>query len=211
MDLRQVGYEARDWINLALDRRRAYVRTAMNLRVLRKPFSELVKTTTITVANTGASIVPTTAPSLLASKETRKKTSTGLKSSARAFFKLERLKISICSWPNCFPELFLRIDRHNTVRSIIANRLREHGEYEVYEEVQCLSTEGSTRRADIIIIDREKKTGLILDHTVRFEINEDQPKQIETNGYEETTSVANTLVIEEEEQDNEEEEEEEVI
>ncbi|KAJ4434248.1 hypothetical protein ANN_22798 [Periplaneta americana] len=73
----------------------------------------------------------------------------------------------------------LRIDRHNTVRSIIANRLREHGEYEVYEEVQCLSTEGSTRRADIIIIDRDKKkTGLILDPTVRFEINEDQPKQV---------------------------------
>ncbi|KAJ4443781.1 hypothetical protein ANN_05559 [Periplaneta americana] len=72
----------------------------------------------------------------------------------------------------------LRIDRHNTVRSITANRLREHGEYEVYEEVQCLSTEGSTRRADIIIIDRDKKTGLILDPTVRFEINEDHPKQV---------------------------------
>ncbi|KAJ4440203.1 hypothetical protein ANN_08342 [Periplaneta americana] len=72
----------------------------------------------------------------------------------------------------------LRIDRHNTVRSIIANRLREHGEYEVPEEVQSLSTEGSTRRADIIIIDRDKKTGLILDPTVRFEINEDQRKQV---------------------------------
>ncbi|KAJ4443743.1 hypothetical protein ANN_05521 [Periplaneta americana] len=76
----------------------------------------------------------------------------------------------------------LRIDRHNTVRSIIANRLREHGEYEVYEEVQCLSAEGSTRCADIIIIDRDKKTGLILDSTVRFEINEDQPKQIRELG-----------------------------
>ncbi|KAJ4452084.1 hypothetical protein ANN_03600 [Periplaneta americana] len=72
----------------------------------------------------------------------------------------------------------LRIDRRNTVRSIIANRFREHGEYEVYyEEVQCLSTEGSTRRANIIIIDRDKKTGLILDPTVSFEVNEDQPKQ----------------------------------
>ncbi|KAJ4428798.1 hypothetical protein ANN_25791 [Periplaneta americana] len=78
----------------------------------------------------------------------------------------------------CLQGELLRIDRHNTVRSIIANRLREHGEYEVYEEVQCLSTEGSTRRADIIIIDRDKKTGLILDPTVRFEINENQPKQV---------------------------------
>ncbi|KAJ4439080.1 hypothetical protein ANN_15037 [Periplaneta americana] len=72
----------------------------------------------------------------------------------------------------------LRIDRHNTVRPIIANRLREQGEYEVYEEVQRLSTEGSTRRADVIIIDRDKKTGLILDPAVRSEINEDQPKQL---------------------------------
>ncbi|KAJ4429527.1 hypothetical protein ANN_21696 [Periplaneta americana] len=35
MDLREVGYDDRDWINLAQDRDRwrAYVRTAMNLRV----------------------------------------------------------------------------------------------------------------------------------------------------------------------------------
>ncbi|KAJ4444032.1 hypothetical protein ANN_05821 [Periplaneta americana] len=36
MDLREVGYDDRDWINLAQDRERwrAYVRAAMNLRVL---------------------------------------------------------------------------------------------------------------------------------------------------------------------------------
>ena len=35
MDLREVGYDDRDWINLAQDRDRwrAYVRGAMNLRV----------------------------------------------------------------------------------------------------------------------------------------------------------------------------------
>ncbi|KAJ4441739.1 hypothetical protein ANN_11597 [Periplaneta americana] len=40
MDLREVGYDDRDWINLAQDRDRwrAYVRTAMNLRVPYKPF-----------------------------------------------------------------------------------------------------------------------------------------------------------------------------
>ncbi|KAJ4429845.1 hypothetical protein ANN_22049 [Periplaneta americana] len=39
MDLREVGYDDRDWINLAHDRDqwRAYVRTAMNLRV---PYSQ---------------------------------------------------------------------------------------------------------------------------------------------------------------------------
>ncbi|KAJ4447061.1 hypothetical protein ANN_09050 [Periplaneta americana] len=40
MDMREVGYDDRDWINLAQDRDqwRAYVRAAMNLRVPSKPF-----------------------------------------------------------------------------------------------------------------------------------------------------------------------------
>ncbi|KAJ4434041.1 hypothetical protein ANN_16360 [Periplaneta americana] len=48
MDLREVGYDGRDWINFAQDRDqwRAYVRTAMNLRVPQKPvitcFQELI-------------------------------------------------------------------------------------------------------------------------------------------------------------------------
>ncbi|KAJ4437296.1 hypothetical protein ANN_17434 [Periplaneta americana] len=42
MDLREVGYDGRDWINLAQDRDqwRAYVRTAMNLRVPHVPCPE---------------------------------------------------------------------------------------------------------------------------------------------------------------------------
>ncbi|KAJ4447285.1 hypothetical protein ANN_09289, partial [Periplaneta americana] len=46
MHLREVGYDDRDWINLAQDRDRwrAYVRAAMNLRVPEKPF---VKTWTL--------------------------------------------------------------------------------------------------------------------------------------------------------------------
>ncbi|KAJ4438708.1 hypothetical protein ANN_14655 [Periplaneta americana] len=40
MDLREVGYDGRDWINLAEDRDqwRAYVRAAMNLRVILRRF-----------------------------------------------------------------------------------------------------------------------------------------------------------------------------
>ncbi|KAJ4447311.1 hypothetical protein ANN_09315 [Periplaneta americana] len=42
MDLRELGYDDRDWINLAQDRDqwRAYVRAAMNLRVPQKPVRE---------------------------------------------------------------------------------------------------------------------------------------------------------------------------
>ncbi|KAJ4429690.1 hypothetical protein ANN_21891 [Periplaneta americana] len=48
----------------------------------------------------------------------------------------------------------------------------------VYEEIGCLSADGSTRRADIIITDRKKNCGLILDPTVRFENSEEQPKEV---------------------------------
>ncbi|KAJ4434212.1 hypothetical protein ANN_22760 [Periplaneta americana] len=51
----------------------------------------------------------------------------------------------------------LRIDRHNKIRSMIVNEFRRAVKYEVYEEIECLSADCSTRRADIIIIGREKK------------------------------------------------------
>ncbi|KAJ4446839.1 hypothetical protein ANN_13537 [Periplaneta americana] len=37
--------------------------------------------------------------------------------------------------------------------------------------------DGSTRRADIIIIDRQKDKGVILDPTIRFEMHEQQPQE----------------------------------
>ncbi|KAJ4442303.1 hypothetical protein ANN_12171 [Periplaneta americana] len=72
----------------------------------------------------------------------------------------------------------LRIDRHNEIRSMIVNELRRAGKYEVYEEIGCLSADDSTRRADIIVIDRIKNCGLILDPTVRFENSEEQPREV---------------------------------
>ncbi|KAJ4445178.1 hypothetical protein ANN_06979 [Periplaneta americana] len=71
----------------------------------------------------------------------------------------------------------LRINRHNTVRSLIAASIRQNASYEVYEEVGCVSSDGSTRRADIIIIDRQKDKGVILDPTIRFEMHEQQPQE----------------------------------
>ncbi|KAJ4427373.1 hypothetical protein ANN_24994 [Periplaneta americana] len=71
----------------------------------------------------------------------------------------------------------LRINRHNTVRSLIESSIRLNASYEVYEEVGCVSSEGSTRRADIIIIDRQKDKGVILDPTIRFEMHEQQPQE----------------------------------
>ncbi|KAJ4450845.1 hypothetical protein ANN_02276 [Periplaneta americana] len=53
----------------------------------------------------------------------------------------------------------------------------DHYILKVYEEVGCVSSDGSTRRADIIIIDRQKDKGVILDPTICFEIQEQQPQE----------------------------------
>ncbi|KAJ4445591.1 hypothetical protein ANN_12272 [Periplaneta americana] len=105
MDLREVGYDDRDWIDLAQDRDQwqAYVRAAMNLWFLKS-----------------------------------------------------------------------QIDRHNKIRSMIANELRRADKYEVYEEIGCLSADGSTRRADIIIIDRKK----IVDSFSIPQNSEEQPREM---------------------------------
>ena len=68
----------------------------------------------------------------------------------------------------------LRINRHNKVRSQIANCFRVTNKYEVFEEVHCISNTGSTKRADIVIIDKNNKKGYIIDPTVRFERGENQ-------------------------------------
>ncbi|KAJ4435546.1 hypothetical protein ANN_18162 [Periplaneta americana] len=84
----------------------------------------------------------------------------------------------------CHHGELLRINRHNTVRSLIAASIRQNASYEVYEEVGCVSSDGSTRRADIIIIDRQKDKGVILDPTIRFEMHEQQPQEVVIYGCE---------------------------
>lgn len=68
------------------------------------------------------------------------------------------------------------IHRHNTVRSLIAADLKKR--FEVYEEVQGIAEGGSTRRIDIIAIDRQNKKGFIIDPTIRFESRESQPQDV---------------------------------
>lgn len=72
----------------------------------------------------------------------------------------------------------LRIKRHNSIRSLLAAALRGKG-LEVHEEVHCLADEGSSRRIDIIAINRSKMEAEIIDPTVRFEINSVQPLEVD--------------------------------
>lgn len=78
-----------------------------------------------------------------------------------------------------FGEL-LRNTRHHTIRNTIANAFRKrYNTWEVHEEVHCLSSDGSTRRVDILLIERQTNKGIILDPTIRYEVNLNQPSEVD--------------------------------
>ena len=79
---------------------------------------------------------------------------------------------------SCSQGELLRIKRHNVIRSILANELRRKA-FEVHEEVQCLAEDESTRRIDIIVINRHKSEAEILDPTIRFERSSSQPREVD--------------------------------
>ena len=49
---------------------------------------------------------------------------------------------------------------------------------EVHEEVHCVTDNDSNRRIDIIAINRKKKLAEIIDPTIRFEISNNQPQEV---------------------------------
>ncbi|KAJ4441588.1 hypothetical protein ANN_11444 [Periplaneta americana] len=73
----------------------------------------------------------------------------------------------------------LRNNRHHWVKSLIAECLKKSGKFDVYEELPCISPAGSTKRADIIAIDNNQKSGFIIDPNIRFEGAELQPQEID--------------------------------
>ncbi|KAJ4438870.1 hypothetical protein ANN_14823 [Periplaneta americana] len=72
----------------------------------------------------------------------------------------------------------LRKARQYQVRSIIATALK-HADYNIFEEVHGLSVTGSTRRIDIIAFKESTRSGYIIDPTVRFETDEEQPAEVD--------------------------------
>ncbi|KAJ4443105.1 hypothetical protein ANN_04755 [Periplaneta americana] len=72
----------------------------------------------------------------------------------------------------------LRNARHHQVRSIIATALKD-ADYNTFEEVHGLSVTGSTRRIDIIAFKESTRSGFIIDPTVRFETDEEQPAEVD--------------------------------
>lgn len=80
------------------------------------------------------------------------------------------------SWCMSTGEL-LRHYRHNRIVRIIANTLLDR-HWKVIEEFDCVSSDGSKRRVDIIAYEENSKNGFIIDPTVRYEKNLLQPKEV---------------------------------
>ncbi|KAJ4434416.1 hypothetical protein ANN_22977 [Periplaneta americana] len=72
---------------------------------------------------------------------------------------------------------YVRIKRHNIIRSMIADALRSKN-LDVHEEVHCIADGGSNRRIDIIAINRNKHTAEIIDPIIRLEISVTQPSEV---------------------------------
>ncbi|GAV07920.1 hypothetical protein RvY_17698 [Ramazzottius varieornatus] len=78
---------------------------------------------------------------------------------------------------SCHKGNLLRNARHNKIRPMIAEVLRGKDGLEV--EVPCIAENGSSRRVDIIIIDRGKSQAWIVDLTVRYEGGEQQATEVD--------------------------------
>ncbi|KAJ4427993.1 hypothetical protein ANN_24006 [Periplaneta americana] len=68
--------------------------------------------------------------------------------------------------------------RHHRVRHALAISLKTLN-WEIHEEVHCVSSDGSFRRADIIAINGRLKWALVLDPTIRFERNLNQATEVD--------------------------------
>lgn len=72
----------------------------------------------------------------------------------------------------------LRNKKRNDSRTIIAKYLRRNIKFEVTEEIHCLEKKGSTRRVDILCIEKQTRNAFIIDPTIRWELNTEQSEQV---------------------------------
>jgi len=77
----------------------------------------------------------------------------------------------------CHQGELLRLQRHHKVVQLLGKTLRKK-KWTVVEEFACLSVDGSNRRVDLLVYDEVTRNGFILDPTIRFEINQNQPEEV---------------------------------
>ena len=68
--------------------------------------------------------------------------------------------------------------RHHRVRSALTTALKDL-KWQVYEEIHCISSSGSTRLVDIFAIHQQSKRALVLDPTIRFERDVTQAEDVD--------------------------------
>jgi hypothetical protein len=69
--------------------------------------------------------------------------------------------------------------QRDRVEKLIGEALKKTG-LEVDYEVHCLAESGSTRRSDMVVIDRAHGKGYIFDPTIRFEASLEQPLEVDS-------------------------------
>ncbi|KAJ4427547.1 hypothetical protein ANN_25195 [Periplaneta americana] len=146
-DLRELGYDDREWINLA------YVRAAMNFR--RRLWRENSVTTTTPQSCDN--------PTLATVRSVPGRSLDG----TRCRHGCPETETLAHVLGFCEQGLLLRNSRHHLVRSKIAAALRNKG-WIVAEEISCLAENGSTRRVDILAYNADTKQGIIVDTTIRL-------------------------------------------
>ncbi|KAJ4436182.1 hypothetical protein ANN_18812 [Periplaneta americana] len=188
MDLREVGYDAIDAINWSGRKIRKHLRndafqTWTNHTLRGKGvivYSDLPK------ANSWVS----NRKGLSSSEWTNALKMSGNISAVRAI-PGRTLSTTRCRHPDCSeletlghvlgqcPKGELLINaRHHRVRHALATSLKTLN-WEIHEEVHCVSLDGSFRRADIIAINGRLKRALVLDPTILFERNLNQATEVD--------------------------------
>ncbi|KAJ4443104.1 hypothetical protein ANN_04754 [Periplaneta americana] len=78
----------------------------------------------------------------------------------------------------CRKTELLRNNRHHKARTGTADVLKRRG-WEVHEEIHCVSSLDSNRRADIVAIRRSRSKGIVLDPIIRFERDAQQAQHVD--------------------------------
>ncbi|KAJ4449196.1 hypothetical protein ANN_00593 [Periplaneta americana] len=207
MDLREMGYDDRDWINLAqdMDRWRAYVRAAMNLRswigraiAQWPPRSPDLTSCDFYLCNfvKDKVYVPLLPNDLDELKQRITRIGESVDSFIHSFIHLVFCPRAGAQWylgtytydcPEietsahvlgfCEQGLLLSNSRHHLIRSKIAVALRNKG-WIVEEKISCLAEIVSTRRVDILAYNADTKQGIIVDPTIRFDLGCHQSAEV---------------------------------
>ncbi|KAJ4444019.1 hypothetical protein ANN_05808 [Periplaneta americana] len=172
MDLREVGYDGRDWINLAQDRDqwRAYVRAAMNLRAKPSTRSSYL----LAWSPNSPDLTPPDffvwgfVKDIVYSQKPRNIDDLRVKIT-QAFQQITPLMLQ-----ETLAELHHRYELCRVRNGVKCSVFKQND----VEEISCLAENGSTRPVDILAYNADTKQGIIVDPTKCFEVECHQSAEV---------------------------------